>query len=58
MRVPRVMTRLSLRSERGQTMAEYSVTLGVITMLVIGAILAVSTGVTGTITRIAGYIVR
>ncbi|MDQ5819948.1 MAG: hypothetical protein M3540_00710 [Actinomycetota bacterium] len=52
------MTRLSLRSESGQTMAEYSVSLGVITILVIGAVLALSTEVTDTITRVAGYILQ
>jgi Flp pilus assembly pilin Flp len=51
------MTHLLLRSERGQTMAEYSVVLSVITVIVIGAFAALATGVAGQIARIAGYVV-
>ena len=50
------MTSLLLRNERGQTMAEYSVVLAVVTLLVIGSLTMLSTGLSGHITRIAGYI--
>jgi Flp pilus assembly pilin Flp len=50
------MTTLLLRNEHGQTMAEYSVVLAVVTLLVIGALTLLSTGLAGQITRIAGYI--
>ncbi len=50
------MTILSLRDERGQTMAEYSVVLAVVTLLVVGAITLLATGLAGQITRIAGYV--
>ena len=50
------MTRTSLRSERGQTMAEYTVVIAVITLTVLAAFGALSTGVAGHITRIAGYV--
>jgi Flp pilus assembly pilin Flp len=55
-RRPRGMTILHLRNERGQTMAEYSVVLAVVTLLVIGSLTMLSTGLSGHITRIAGYI--
>jgi Flp pilus assembly pilin Flp len=50
------MTTLLLRNERGQTMAEYSVVLAVVTLLVIGSLTLLATGLSGHITRIAGYI--
>ena len=50
------MTSSFLRSERGQTMAEYSVVLSVVTLIVLGALTALSTGLAGHVTRIAGYI--
>ena len=52
----RVMTTLLLRNEQGQTMAEYSVVLAVVTLLVIGSLTLLSTGLAGHISRIAGYI--
>jgi Flp pilus assembly pilin Flp len=55
-RRPKVMTIHLLRNEHGQTMAEYSVVLAVVTLLVIGSLTMLSTGLTGHITRIAGYI--
>jgi Flp pilus assembly pilin Flp len=50
------MTSLLLRHEQGQTMAEYSVVLAVVTLLVIGSLTLLSTNLSGHITRIAGYI--
>ena len=50
------MTLPSLRSERGQTMAEYSVTLAVVSLIVIGALSLLATNLFGQIARIAGYI--
>jgi Flp pilus assembly pilin Flp len=50
------MTILPLRNERGQTMAEYSVVLAVVTLLVVGSLTMLSTGLSAHITRIAGYI--
>ena len=50
------MTTLLLRNEQGQTMAEYSVVLAVVTLLVIGSITLLATGLAGQITRIAGYV--
>ncbi len=37
-------------------MAEYSVVLAVVTLLVVGAITLLATGLAGQITRIAGYV--
>ena len=45
-----------LRREEGQTMAEYAVVLGVVTLLVIGAITLLGTNITTALSRIAGYI--
>ena len=42
--------------ERGQTMAEYAVILGVITAIVIAAILALSGGITGRLNEITGIL--
>jgi Flp pilus assembly pilin Flp len=50
------MTSLLLRNEQGQTMAEYSVVLAVVTLLVIGSLTLLANGLAGHITRIAGYI--
>jgi Flp pilus assembly pilin Flp len=50
------MTPLLLRNQQGQTMAEYSVVLAVVTLLVIGSITLLATGLAGQITRIAGYV--
>jgi Flp pilus assembly pilin Flp len=41
--------RLAARGDRGQTMAEYSVVLAVITLAVVGALIAFSTQVTSAI---------
>ena len=50
------MKTLLLRNEQGQTMAEYSVVLAVVTLLVLGALTLLATDLAGHITRIAGYI--
>ena len=42
--------------EEGQTMAEYGVVLAVITLLVIGALTALSTGISGAITSVVGHL--
>jgi Flp pilus assembly pilin Flp len=42
--------------ERGQTMAEYAVILGVITAIVIAAILALSGGITGRLNEITAIL--
>ena len=45
-----------LRREEGQTMAEYAVVLGVVTLLVIGAITLLGTNIMTALNRVAGYI--
>ena len=45
-----------LRREEGQTMAEYAVVLGVVTLLVIGAITLLGTNIMNALNRVAGYI--
>ena len=42
--------------ERGQTMAEYAVILGVITVIVLGAITALSGGISGALTKVTGIL--
>jgi Flp pilus assembly pilin Flp len=42
--------------ERGQTMAEYAVVLGVITIAVVGAFTALSGGISGALHNAAGVI--
>ena len=42
--------------EEGQTMAEYGVVLAVITALVVGAILALSKGISGALDTVTGYL--
>jgi Flp pilus assembly pilin Flp len=37
-------------------MAEYAVVLGVITILVVGALTALSTGIRGSITNVVGFL--
>ena len=48
--------RARLGVEEGQTMAEYGVVLAVITALVVGAILALSTGIKGALDTVTGYL--
>jgi Flp pilus assembly pilin Flp len=50
----RLLARLS--REQGQTMAEYGVVLAVITLLVVGALTALSTGISGAISSVVGYL--
>ncbi len=40
----------------GQTMAEYAVVLGVITLAVVGVFTALSGGISGAIANVTGYI--
>jgi Flp pilus assembly pilin Flp len=42
----------ALRSEEGQTMAEYGVVLAVITLLIVGTLIALSTGINGALNRV------
>ncbi len=44
------------RREEGQTMAEYAVVLGVITLAVVGVFTALAGGVSGAISNITGLI--
>ena len=44
------------RGEEGQTMAEYAVVLGVITLAVVGVFTALAGGVSGAITTVTGMI--
>jgi Flp pilus assembly pilin Flp len=48
--------RLDVRSEKGQTMAEYAVVLAVITLVVIGAIQLLGGNISSAVSRVAGYI--
>ena len=41
-------------SEEGQTMAEYGVVLAVITLLIVGTLLALSGAINGALTRVQG----
>jgi len=45
-----------VRSEEGQTMAEYGVVLAVITVLIIGALTALSTGIRGALMDVVGVL--
>jgi Flp pilus assembly pilin Flp len=53
-----VLRRISLfrRLEHGQTMAEYAVVLGVITLAVVGVFTALSGGISGAISTVTGRI--
>jgi Flp pilus assembly pilin Flp len=42
--------------EEGQTMAEYGVVLAVITLLVVGALTALSGGISGAINKVTGFL--
>jgi Flp pilus assembly pilin Flp len=44
------------RGEDGQTMAEYAVVLGVITLAVVGVFTALSGGISGAISSVTGMI--
>jgi len=45
-----------VRSEEGQTMAEYGVVLAVITLLIVGTLIALSTGINGALERVVGVL--
>jgi Flp pilus assembly pilin Flp len=47
---------LAGKREDGQTMAEYAVVLGVITLAVVGVFTALSGGISGAINNVTGYI--
>jgi len=52
-----LQTRLAtLRNEEGQTMAEYGVVLAVITLLIVGTLIALSTGINGALNRVVGVL--
>lgn len=46
----------ALRSEEGQTMAEYGVVLAVITLIIVGTLLALSGAINGALTRVVGVL--
>ena len=43
-----------LRDEEGQTMAEYGVVLAVITLVIVGTLLALSGAINGALVRVQG----
>jgi Flp pilus assembly pilin Flp len=51
-----ITARLDVRSERGQTMAEYAVVLAVITLVVIGAVQLLGGNISTAVDKVAGYI--
>jgi Flp pilus assembly pilin Flp len=50
------LLRTHWRKEEGQTMAEYGVVLGVITLGVVGVFTALSGGINGAISRVIGLL--
>lgn len=50
------LLRAAGKREEGQTMAEYAVVLAVITVLVVGAIVALSTGIVNKLGEVTGII--
>jgi Flp pilus assembly pilin Flp len=46
----------ALRSEEGQTMAEYGVVLAVITLVIVGTLLALSGAINGALSRVVGVL--
>lgn len=52
-----ILARLNVtKAEDGQTMAEYAVVLAVITLVVVGALLALSGGIGGALEDVTGEI--
>jgi pilus assembly protein Flp/PilA len=52
-----IQNRLAMmRDERGQTMAEYGVVLAVIAVIVVGALTALSGGITGALDNVRGVL--
>jgi Flp pilus assembly pilin Flp len=47
---------LESRNERGQTMAEYSVVIALITLAIVGAFTLMNNAVLGMLGRVAGYL--
>jgi Flp pilus assembly pilin Flp len=47
-----IQNRVAMRSEDGQTMAEYGVVLAVITLGIVVALTALSTGISGALGRV------
>ena len=45
-----------LNEERGQTMAEYAVVLAVITVVIVGALTALSGGISSALSSVAGLL--
>ena len=45
-----------LRNEEGQTMAEYGVVLAVITLVIVGTLLALSGAINGALARVVGVL--
>lgn len=45
-----------LRSEEGQTMAEYGVVLAVITLVIVGTLLALSGAINGALNEVTGVL--
>ena len=45
-----------LTEERGQTMAEYAVVLAVITVVIVGALTALSGGISSALSSVAGIL--
>jgi Flp pilus assembly pilin Flp len=54
--VIRVRKYIELRSEKGQTMAEYSVILAVITPAIILAIALMATGIADNVVEVVGFL--
>ena len=50
------MVRAHAQREEGQTMAEYGVVLALITLVVVGAITALGTAITGKLNGVAGLL--
>jgi Flp pilus assembly pilin Flp len=52
--IKNLLARLS--AQRGQTMAEYAVVLAVITVVIIGSLTALSTGIGGALDAVTGIL--
>jgi Flp pilus assembly pilin Flp len=50
------LIRWARKRQEGQTMAEYAVVLGVITLAVVGVFIALSGGISGAISTVTGRI--
>ncbi len=54
MHVPREIARRTLGGDRGQTMAEYAVVLGVITLAIVASYASLSNAIEGFFAEVAG----